>query len=182
MNINEHFKFAGFSLFFLLTSCGTQTPAPLPILPATSGIPGGIYTGTIDISTTVWVNGSPTTEMQSQPFSIVIDQEGRLLDKDGNPFMINGTYFLDVGVLKFTAFLRSVTATESQILLQFDLEVDADVGTATGEFSGVQTDTLTYQSNDGSIEFIRSQTYGGVGSDDAVISVLVSGTATLNTN
>ncbi len=71
----------------LLAACGVQPrvprasgmkpPAAAPVLPTSSNIPAGIYSGTLDIRVTVREDGVPTTEIESIPFTIAIDQDGR---------------------------------------------------------------------------------------------------------
>ena len=176
----------GALLALLTPGCpGVADPSatlPTPFLPSTSNIPTDIYTGTLDITATVREDGAPSTVMQSIPFTIVIDQDGRFLDANGVPFMIDNVYYVDANPLSLTLFSRSITVSNTQILLRFDLTAVGDLGEIMGEFSGSQTDTLIYHDDTNTIEFIRSQLYGGLDSNDVAINFVVAGHATLSPN
>jgi len=120
--------------------------------------------------------------MQSIPFTIVIDQDGRFLDADGLPFVIYKVYYADANPLMLTLVSRSITVANEQIVLRFDLTAVADLGDVRGEFSGSQTDTLTFQADTNTIDFVRSQLYGGLDSNGVAVSFSTQAHATLSGN
>lgn len=168
----------------LLCACPSATPPPVPdpFLPSASSIPAGIYSGTLDIAATVRVDGDLSTEMESLPFSIVIDQDGRFLDAAGVPFMINQTYYLDIGTIEFTNFCRSISVDDDQILVRFDVTAALDIGSDSASVSGYQTDSLHYDGTNETIVFVRSQVYGGVSTNGDNLNFVNEANASLRPN
>ncbi|HKQ50079.1 MAG TPA: hypothetical protein VJZ71_18530 [Phycisphaerae bacterium] len=168
----------------LIAGCpGVDNPADLPtkpVLPEPSDIPAGTYSGSLEVSVTVEEDGVPATDMQSVSFSIVIDQDGRLLDGEGNPFLIRGTYQSNANPYMSTLFANSITVTSHQIVLRFDLTVAADLGDVSGEFTGTQTDRVIYHPSTGNIEFVRSQEYGGRDSAGTLVTFDIEAHADLS--
>lgn len=159
-----------------------EASLPAPVLPSASDITAAIYSGTLDITVTVREDGTLTTDAQSIPFTMVVDDDGRLLDADGLPFVVYKVYYVDANPLRLTLVSRSITVDKRQIVLRFDLRAVGDLGDVTGEFSGSQTDTLTFHEDTNTIDFTRSQLYGGVDSNGVTVSFITQGQATLNGN
>jgi hypothetical protein len=170
----------------LIAGCpGVDGPGdtlPKPILPPTSEIPAGTYSGMLEVSSTVREDGRPTTDMQTAAFSIVIDQDGRLLDADANPMMINGTYLAEASPYGYTLFAESITVAPHRIVLEGDLTVVADLGDVSGEFTGTETTTVIYHPSTDTIEFIRTQDFGGVDSAGTLVDFDVEAQGNLSRN
>lgn len=148
-------------------------------LPPPSNIPPGIYSGRIDINVTLWVDGVPQFADDSLAFTIIFDENGRFLDADGVPFLAGKVYFWDAGTLSFESFARSITVIDNQIVLRFDLTAHADTGTSQAELTGSQTETITFDAATGTLTFVRTQQYGGIGSDGAILHFSTEGNAIL---
>lgn len=159
---------------------GDAASQPSPsALPSSSSIPAGIYSGRIDVDLTLWVDGVRKEENESRALTIVFDENGRFLDAGGVPFFVGGVYFLDVGNLFFEMFLRSITVIDNRIVLVFSLTAYGDVGTAQIEMTGGQTDTITFDAATGTLTLVRTQQYGGIGSDGAIVDVFLEANAIL---
>jgi len=178
-----------YALNLVLAACGAQPSAggrgspPAEAgagteLPAASRIPDGIYTGDIEVSFTLEADGKPTTRTETLPLSLRI-VGGRLQTAVGVDFAIGGTYSQDFNPMFITATLSSVWADENQIVLRFNLNVEVDLGDVRGDFTGTQTDTLTFFADSGVLELVRTQYYGGVGSDGTVVTARSTGNADL---
>ena len=152
---------------------------PEPTLPPPSSIPPGIYSGTIAVNVTIWEDGVREETNDSRPLTIVFDENGRFLDGDGVPFAVGKVYWLDTGNLLFEEFARSLIVIDNGIVLRFDLTVYGDLGTTQIEMTGNQTDTITFDATTGMLTFVRTQGYGGIGSDGAILHFSTEGNAIL---
>jgi hypothetical protein len=153
-------------------------PADLA-LPPGSSIPAGIYNGNIAIDVTIHAGSDMNSESSSPPFTVVIDENGRLLDSKGSPFVIGQLYHLDAGQLQLDALSQSIAVSGTQILLRFAVTAAVDLGQVHGTFTGSQTDTVSFDANSGEMHFVRSQIYGGVGSDGTPVTFITKGDAIL---
>lgn len=159
----------------LSAGCETVPMGPEPVLPEPSSIAPGIYSGTLNITGMHTFDGRPTPESLSTPFSIVINGDGRFLDANGIPFKVFGTYHATLLGFEFTNTCQSITAVGNQILIRFALNVHAEIDGETGDFTGQQTDTLTYDPATGDLHFVRSQIYGGDTSEGHVVNYTYQG-------
>ena len=112
-------------MLVLLCGCPSAVPppAPDPVLPPSSSIPEGVYSGTLVIMVTLRYQGDVTNQSETIPFTIVIDTNGRFLDADGIPFMVNKTYGSNTGALELTNFCRSISVDDDQVLIRFDIRL-----------------------------------------------------------
>ena len=151
-----------------------------PTLPSPSSIPTGIYSGTMDLDVTITVDGVSQQTSDSRFSTMIFDENGRFLDADGVPFLVGGTYFIDVGALSLQMFTRSITVIDNRILLRFDLTVHGDTGTAQIEMTGQQTETITFDAATDTLTFVRTQAYGGISSDGEIVDFAFEGSAILD--
>jgi hypothetical protein len=126
----------------------SQAP-PTPTDSDPSNIPAGIYTGDFIVTETLTMNGNTAETESTLPYSLVIDENGRLLSADGAPFQNNAFYFVDSGIFQFQLFTTSINTMDTSILLQFHMVGQGDIGSAKADFSGTQRDSLTYSVDTG---------------------------------
>ena len=149
-------------------------------LPSSSSIPPGIYSGRIEMDFTSIVDGVTQQGSESRLLTIVFDEDGRFLAADGAPFLAGKVYFLDVGIGTLELFLKSITAIDNTMVLQFDLTVHFDIGTAQIEMTGQQTETITFDAATDTLTFVRTMQYAGIGSDGTIVAASLEGIAVLD--
>lgn len=67
----------------------------------------------------------------------------------------------------------------NQVVMRFDLEVDAGQLDAGTKFSGSQTDTFQFNEDPNELRLTRTQSFGGVDSSGAAVNYYAEGSAIL---